>query len=194
LETRAAQLTRDLEVLATTDGLSGCLNHRAFFERLDEEIARAVRYGEPLSLVVADIDHFKDVNDARGHTGGDRALRRVGAALRAGSRRPDAVGRIGGDEFAVVLPATSLDDAVVHASRLVDPTGDKFGLVTLSAGVATLDQREPTADRLFRDADRALYHAKATGRAGVGMLPLVGAPARVDHLRPAADLAPSGIA
>jgi diguanylate cyclase (GGDEF)-like protein len=188
LEARAAMLTDELERLATTDGLTGCLNHRAFFERLDEEIGRALRYNEPLSLVVTDIDHFKALNDSLGHAGGDAALRRVGQILRSGSRRPDAVGRIGGDEFAILLPATTVSAAGRHATRLLHPTGTELGQVTLSAGVATLDRDEATADRLFRDADRALYHVKDTGRAGVGVMPIHGAPIRLGQSAPSIGL------
>lgn len=180
LQAQAEQLTRDLELQATTDDLTGCLSHRAFFSRLDEEIARARRYGQTLSLVVADIDDFKSMNDSFGHGAGDSALRLAGATLRSRSRGADIVARIGGDEFAVLLPATELEGAVEQSVRLFGQgrTGEPHP--SFSVGVASLNEDEPTADRLFRDADSAMYHAKRTGRAGVAMLSALGEVVRVD--------------
>ena len=185
LQRRTAELTHQLEVIASTDALTGCLNRRAFAERVDEEIARAVRYDHPLTLVFADFDHLKRVNDAHGHAAGDAALQTAGAVLRSRSRQPDVVARIGGDEFAVLLPATALGAAARLTHRLLAPIATGHGPMTFSAGVASLDHAQPTAESLFRDADLALYHAKRTGRAGVAVLPGSGSPVRLDTTRSA---------
>ncbi len=163
LDRRFAALTHDLEVLATVDHLTGCLNHRAFNDRLGDEISRALRYGNPLSLIVADVDDFKRVNDTHGHPAGDEALRLAGTALRARSRRTDVVGRIGGDEFALLLPGVPLEVATRHARRVFGPYEAGTERLTFSAGVAGLDPADPSADHLFRAADRALYHVKRSG-------------------------------
>ena len=168
LEAHDEAMVARLEELADRDPLTGCLNHRVFDERLVAEIDRSRRYGQPVSLLVADIDLFKSYNDAHGHAGGDAALRRVAALLLGSVRNTDTVARIGGDEFAVILPSTPLHnrggahEAAQRVLRAVDAASD-LG-VSLSVGVATLDATEPTAQRLFRDADRALYRAKFGGR------------------------------
>ena len=115
---RYVALTHELEILASTDHLTGCLNHRAFNDRVIGEIARAVRHGYPLSLVVADVDDFKRVNDTHGHPAGDVALEFAGATLRERSRSSDVVGRIGGDEFALLLPEMPLEAAARYAQRV----------------------------------------------------------------------------
>lgn len=185
LERVSAELTEQLTALAITDDLTGCLNHRAFGERMNEEIDRAVRYGSPLSLVVADIDDFKKVNDTLGHAVGDASLVLAGQSLRAMSRVSDVVGRIGGDEFAVLLPSTALADAALHARRVFDPTSDRFGRLTFSAGVASLDPSDANGDRLFRDADAALYEAKRAGRRRVAVADHVDADADITTPRSA---------
>lgn len=182
LQRRTAELTQALEIMAATDGLTGCLNHRAFAERVDLEIERALRYGQPLSLVIADVDHLKRVNDEQGHAAGDATLRTVAGSLQSQSRQSDSVARIGGDEFALLLPATGLDAAAQLTHRLFATFID-HGPVTFSAGVAALDRSRPTREELFRDADTALYHAKRTGRAGVAVLPRAGSPVRLADYR-----------
>ena len=160
-----AILETELTSLAKTDALTDCLNHGAFYEQLDVEINRALRHNEPLSLLMIDIDLFKTFNDAYGHVAGDEALAEMGAALCAGSRSFDVVGRIGGDEFAVILPGTSCDEAAVSAERMTQILRHPKGLkITASVGYATLDRSEPTAKRLVRDADSGLYRAKLNGR------------------------------
>ncbi|HVA53191.1 MAG TPA: HD domain-containing phosphohydrolase [Acidimicrobiales bacterium] len=150
---------------AKTDALTGCLNHGAFFERLQSEIERALRYGGPLSILVADVDVFKAFNDRYGHPAGDDALRIVGATMTRTLRAIDVVGRIGGDEFAVILPATDLPGARVAATKLVETLRNPEGVdFTVSVGFASLDRSEPLAKRLFHDADAGLYRAKVTGR------------------------------
>jgi diguanylate cyclase (GGDEF)-like protein len=180
LQHNQARLLREVAELADTDGLTGCLNHRAFHEQLAVEIARAVRYQRPLSLVVVDIDNFKSVNDTYGHPAGDKALIAVAAALRGELRRVDVVGRVGGDEFALILADTPLDGAETHARRInralereCDPT------VALSIGMAALDPTDPTAAALLRNADRALYHVKGTGRHGIAATSSTGALVRL---------------
>jgi len=164
-EDRAVLLAKALD-LANTDMLTGCLNHGGFFERLDIEIDRAMRHGQPLSLLIADVDLFKAFNDAHGHAAGDEALRLVGSVMRETSRSYDIVGRVGGDEFAVILPATAFDGAQQLAERMSESLKRPGGLdITASVGYAVLDHVEPTQKRLFRDADSGLYLAKVGGRA-----------------------------
>jgi diguanylate cyclase (GGDEF)-like protein len=163
-----SRLQRDEDVLlanvvrlATTDTLTGCLNHGSFFQRLDDETCRAVRHNEPLSLLLADVDHFKQFNDAHGHPAGDDGLATIGRVLRDSSRSFDIVGRIGGDEFAVILPGTAVTDARSIAHRMSNALNNPDDLpLTVTAGVAALDPNEPTAQRLYRDADAALYRSK----------------------------------
>jgi len=170
LERLERRVGEELAELASTDGLTGCLNHRSATQRLDEEIARAVRYRWPLTVLVADIDHFKDVNDSYGHATGDTVLCTVAEALREDLRSGDALGRMGGDEFLVVLPHTDVEGGISRAERAVRTmTASATVPFTLSIGVASLDPAQPTARRLVDDADRALYHVKQTGRAGIAV-------------------------
>jgi len=168
LQADESDLLAKLVLAGQTDTLTGCLNHGAFFDRLDAEIDRALRRDERLCLLMADVDLFKAFNDSHGHEAGDNALAGVGALLRGCSRSFDVVGRVGGDEFAVILPATPLISAQEVAARIVEAfirPGD-LG-VTVSVGVGVLSGTEPTAKRLFRDTDSELYRAKANGRACV---------------------------
>src|SRR5262249_32310793 len=116
--------SRELEVLAFRDGLTGLYNHRSFHERLREETARARRYGKPLALIFCDIDHFKSLNDQFGHPLGDEILRRVaerpggGDAAPDGLRESDIAARYGGEEFVVLLPETPKEGAKIKADRL----------------------------------------------------------------------------
>lgn len=151
---------------ALTDPLTELPNRRAFDSRMGEETARARRHGAPLSLAVIDVDGFKSVNDTRGHPAGDLALVRVSALLRTSVREEDFSVRLAGDEFAVILPGTGLEDAHAIVERVrggaaADDALAKLGL-TLSAGVAELGASGTTAD-LYRRADAALYAAKAAG-------------------------------
>ncbi len=124
-----------------------------------------MRYHEPLSLLVADVDLFKSFNDAHGHAAGDAALAEAGAILRRASRSIDAVARVGGDEFAVILPKTDLASAGNLAERIIRSFTEGGAQLRISVGFAALDHVEPTSQRLFRDADQGLYRAKANGRA-----------------------------
>jgi diguanylate cyclase (GGDEF)-like protein/PAS domain S-box-containing protein len=174
-EDQLASANRRLELLAAQDGLTGLANRRAFDETFARELARAARNGQPLSLLLADVDRFKAYNDTYGHPAGDDVLRHVGLALETAARRPgDLAARYGGEEFAAVLPTTDLDGArrvaelfrsAVETLRL-QHTGSTSGVVTVSVGVAcALGDRESYAPAtLLRRADEALYAAKAGGR------------------------------
>jgi diguanylate cyclase (GGDEF)-like protein len=160
-----------LERLAVTDGLTGLYNHRFFQERLAQEVERARRSGEPVTLIMIDVDHFKRWNDAHGHLAGDGALRQLAALLTAGRRLNDVAARYGGEEFAVILSGTPRKAGALVAEylrrRVADSRFDPLpaaGGFTISAGVACCpdDAADPTA--LVQAADRALYRAKSEGR------------------------------
>lgn len=155
-----------LEHLARVDALTGCLNHRAFYEQMQLDLARRSRGGEAISLLVLDVDHFKLVNDHHGHPVGDEVLRAIGTALRSSVRPGDVVGRTGGEEFAVLLPDTTSDVAVEIGERLrhAVATADGPVDVTISVGLAVVPPRGWTASELMRTADAALYEAKRSGR------------------------------
>jgi diguanylate cyclase (GGDEF)-like protein len=152
------------------DPLTGLGNRRAFRESLEAEIERARRYGRALSLIVLDCDRFKTINDSMGHQAGDRALERIGQMLHSNRRLEDAAFRIGGDEFAVLLPETAGDGATVLAERLrrtieralLGP--DRDHPLTASLGVATFGDHGVTVDELFGQADAAMYDVKNAGR------------------------------
>lgn len=167
-ERREQLLVKELAKLAATDGLTGCAVHRVFYQRFEEEIARSVRNGHPLSLMMIDVDCFKSVNDTYGHSVGDDVLAAVGAALRAHARRFDLVGRLGGDEFAVLMPDTEPSAAGALAERIRrDAPATLKVPVTLTVGVSGLDRSAPTTKHMLDDADIALYQAKRAGRDGV---------------------------
>jgi len=180
LQKQQSDLVHELAAFADTDGLTGCLNHRAFYERLALEIERAARYGRPLSLLIADVDQFKTVNDTYGHQVGDEVLANVGRSLRGEMRGVDAVGRVGGDEFAVILADTELAGAEAHAQRIARRIEVDGGpTVALSIGVASVDPTDASSRRLITDADRALYHVKGTGRHGIAATMPGGVPERL---------------
>ncbi|MGZ4419549.1 MAG: diguanylate cyclase [Gaiellaceae bacterium] len=152
---------------ATSDPLTGLLNHRAFQERVESEVGRAQRYGRPLTLVLLDLDYFKSINDAYGHQAGDAALMHAARILELCARAGDVLGRIGGDEFALLLPETSAEQALPIAERWAGqfraaPVGVAAHL-TMSAGVSDLTHANGSRE-LFRLADGALYWAKSQGR------------------------------
>ncbi len=159
--------------LATTDGLTGLYNHRYFQERLAEELGRALRVGEPLSLALTDIDFFKKFNDTFGHQEGDVVLRKVATLLREGVRRDtDVVARYGGEEFVVIMPGCDIVEARERmdalradcAARLSGGQGEQAQRITLSVGLATFPQAAREQRDLIHLADEALYKAKHTGR------------------------------
>lgn len=156
---------------ARTDDLTGLANRRAFVEQGRMALDQARRYERPLSLIMFDIDHFKKINDSHGHAAGDEALRRVATVVRAAARASDGTGRMGGEEFAVLLPETSIVEAEVLAERLRRDMADlrvEFGGVTLritgSFGVAEHTAQTADFESLLRAADAALYVAKERGR------------------------------
>jgi diguanylate cyclase (GGDEF)-like protein len=166
-----ARLFEQTERLATTDGLTGLLNHRTFQGRLDEHVAHAQRYGKKLSLILCDIDHFKSVNDTYGHPAGDLVLKAVARTLAKEARATDVVARYGGEEFAIVMPETDTAGALVIAERIRERIGkmvtetDQGPLrVTMSLGVATFPEDATAKAGLVERADGCLYHAKRHGR------------------------------
>ncbi|HEX3125871.1 MAG TPA: diguanylate cyclase [Thermoanaerobaculia bacterium] len=169
-----ARLSQRLHEMSTRDGLTRQLNHRAIYERLTEELERARRYRYPLSVILCDMDHFKEVNDTYGHLSGDAVLREGAEVLRDSLRTGDLLGRYGGEEFLAVLPQIELDAARAAAERLrlsleglpvKLPSGSE-ARITASFGVASLDElgTSATSDLLVSLADRRLYDAKAAGR------------------------------
>ena len=159
---------RRLEELSLTDSLTGIRNRRAFDERLEEAFEHARRYDRPLSLVVLDVDLFKQINDAYGHDTGDAVLRGVAHLVVSCSRATDFVARIGGEEFAIILPETPLFEAMQFAEKIRAriATTRVAGLdVTVSLGVANaMHSKVRNTSELFHAADQALYRAKANGR------------------------------
>ena len=179
--TEMVQARQQLEALSTTDPLTGVGNRRLFDQRLAHEMGRAQRQGQPLALLMVDIDHFKRYNDRYGHPAGDAALQRVATLLRQQARRPDElVARYGGEEFALLLPHSDEAEALNLAERCLaaltaaaieHADSATAGYVTLSIGVAVYDvqaqlRREDSAAFVAR-ADAALYAAKQRGRARV---------------------------
>jgi len=160
-----------LEALAYVDALTGLFNRRYFDQALAAAIAHGLRHEEPLCLIMVDIDRFKRVNDTHGHLVGDLALRALAASMAGVVRRDDVLVRFGGEEFAVILPATTMHEAILCAERLrfaaealsVGVEGGRFLRLTLSLGVAAFKAAE-TTDGLISGADGALYRAKDLGR------------------------------
>ena len=157
----------ELERLSVTDGLTGLANHRALMQRLHEESERARRSGQAFSLIMSDVDHFKQYNDTFGHPEGDVVLRQVAALLRDATRTVDCVARYGGEEFAMILPDTSLDGAMEVAERIrarVEGAEFRGRAVTLSLGVAEFPKHGEHGPDVLAAADAALYVAKRGGR------------------------------
>lgn len=170
-ELRRLRLERVLRRLATTDPLTGLANRRYFIEAAEREMERARRYVLPLSIMALDLDHFKKVNDVHGHAAGDEVLRGVCRAVTELIRHTDVFGRLGGEEFAVLLPHTdsvggvALADRVHNSIRAMRIPARKGEIaITVSIGVATLDHIDLYAEDLMRRADDALYAAKRAGR------------------------------
>jgi len=170
---------QELERLSQVDVLTGLANRRYFMVLAEQELARATRYRDPLSVFMMDIDHFKVVNDTYGHQTGDLVLKQLGSLCREALREIDRVGRIGGEEFAVILPHTDGARALEVAERLRQIVADtavalEHGLplhITLSIGVTTLAGSGTNLDTLLGQADSALYEAKRSGRNRVCMHP-----------------------
>lgn len=168
LESEVAQRTEQLEQLMLTDQLTGVGNRRLMMKALTDETTRAQRYQRPYSLIFFDLDHFKRINDAYGHATGDAVLVAVASCLKAALRDCDLFGRIGGEEFVVLLPETGIDNALQAAQRMRADVeqlrvAQILENVTLSAGVAEWRNGE-SGEQLLDRADRALYKAKDAGR------------------------------
>lgn len=175
---RLIETEAEMRQLATTDSLTGLANRRQFMASAQAEVARAVRYGGAMGLVMADLDRFKAVNDEGGHAAGDRVIEAVGHALAAVQRPNDVIARLGGEEFALVLPGANLAATFAAAERVREtietlrvPYGDRQYQVTMSLGCSAFDDarglpQDPSrvVEALMRAADSALYEAKRRGR------------------------------
>jgi diguanylate cyclase (GGDEF)-like protein len=173
LENLASLVVDELElrVRASTDGLTGVMSRRSFSEQAVREIARSNRYGEPLSCALIDVDHFKTINDTYGHGVGDLALKSLAKICSVALRTCDYIGRIGGEEFAILLPNTDLPTALEVAERLrlaietsAIEVADTKITITASIGVAGFDNLLDSFEALLKSADIAMYAAKTQGR------------------------------
>jgi diguanylate cyclase (GGDEF)-like protein len=169
--------TTELERIANVDRLTGLPNRAALDSRLAEEMERAIRYEQPLSVLFVDIDYFKRVNDVRGHAVGDRVLQEIATSLQTTARSIDFVGRYGGEEFVVIAPGTWAEDALILAERLrtqvenreVDAQADEPLELTVSIGIAGYPEHADTLESLLERADQALYRSKSEGRNRVSL-------------------------
>lgn len=161
------EITDELKLLAATDNLTGAYNRRQFRETIWQELNRAVRYGEALTLVAFDIDHFKAVNDTFGHNRGDEVLKKIADIVRDNIRTTDIFARTGGEEFALITPSTDPASAAETAERLRETINshsfDSIGTVTVSFGVAGFKKGD-NINAFIDRADKALYKAKELGR------------------------------
>jgi diguanylate cyclase (GGDEF)-like protein/PAS domain S-box-containing protein len=156
-----------LQTLSLTDALTGLMNRRALEDSLENERARSMRSGAPLSLLMLDIDNFKGFNDAFGHVCGDDVLREIAVLMQRWTRRGDLVARYGGEEFLVILPATDEKEAFGIAERVRQAIAEAdwaHRVITVSGGVATLDRHMPTTNEFIQEVDQALYAAKRAGK------------------------------
>ncbi len=161
------QQNEELKLLATRDPLTGCLNRRAFFAELETQWAAAERYGQPMSCVLVDVDHFKSVNDTHGHGVGDQVLQLVADTLKSAVRKSDSVCRYGGEEFCVLLPHIDVAEGAQAADRLREAIAARQCgnvRVTASMGVSALRLGARDPRELLEQADRSLYAAKRSGR------------------------------
>jgi diguanylate cyclase (GGDEF)-like protein len=165
---RDDRLVARLEKSATTDALTGLVNRRVFSESVERELERARRSELPLSVAVFDLDHFKAINDRLGQAAGDLAIRRFSEVLHAESRTVDVAGRLGGEEFALLLTDCDAEGAKMFADRFIRRlqlyTRQDAAPLGVSIGIAEMHHPTDTQDVLMLAADRALYEAKATGR------------------------------
>jgi diguanylate cyclase (GGDEF)-like protein len=179
--TERRRMDDELRVLATTDFLTGLPNRREFMRRLADEQDRLRRdIGGCAAVLLLDVDHFKRINDEHGHAAGDAVLRQLAELMREGQRKIDMPGRIGGEEFAILLPGTGLDDAAVYAERLrqrvaatpmrLDGDAGRTVAVTVSIGIAVVAGKDASGDAALVRADQALYCAKHGGRNRVELM------------------------
>ncbi len=165
--TERKEAEHKLREFAEKDALTGTLNRRKFYELLEQEKERAARYGRSLSLIMFDIDHFKAVNDTYGHAAGDRVLKKISSAVTGNIRKSDILGRVGGEEFAVLATETTAESALALAEKIRSAVEaaehDDAGRITVSIGVSAYET-DLTMDEFVRRADKALYTAKNNGR------------------------------
>jgi diguanylate cyclase (GGDEF)-like protein len=164
------KLFEKIQRQATTDGLTGLVNHKTFYEILEKELWRSRRYGGRISLVMIDVDNLKNINDAYGHRAGDKAIREISRRIKECIRQIDTAARYGGDEFAVILLNSSLEDAIIVARRMVDAvassrtTWQKEQIsLSISVGLGQYDA-ETTPEDITSRSDQALYMAKQAGK------------------------------
>ncbi len=164
------KLFEKIQRQATTDGQTGLVNHKTFYEILEKELWRSRRYGGRISLIMVDIDNLKSINDAYGHRAGDKAIRKVSKRIKECIRQIDTAARYGGDEFAVILLNTSLDDAIIVAQRMVDAVASSQATwqkeqipLSISVGLGQYDA-DTTPEDITNRSDQALYMAKQAGK------------------------------
>ena len=164
------KLFEKIQRQATTDGLTGLVNHKTFYEILEKELWRSRRYGGHISLIMVDIDNLKKINDAHGHRAGDKVIREISRRMKECIRQIDTAARYGGDEFAVILPNTSLKDAAVVAQRMVDAVAESPTIwdneqiaLSVSVGLGQYDA-DTTPEDITGRSDQALYTAKQAGK------------------------------
>lgn len=179
LSWRLAQARQAARQLARTDSLTQVNNSRAFREAVEHEIARSRRYGDGFAVAYIDVDHFKHLNDRWGHETGDAVLRHVGTSLRSNLRRIDTVARMGGDEFAVLLPQTNAEQARTALDkwrrRLTEGAAHEKAPVTVSVGIAAFERPPESVAEVIRTADAVMYGVKHAGRDGIATSSDVGA-------------------
>ena len=171
LELKNKDLLRQLEEMATTDPLTGLFNFRQLQVSLEQEMIRSQRYGHAFSVFIVDVDHFKAVNDTYGHLFGDHVLKKLGEIMQRSLRNTDRVFRYGGEEFFILMPETSREEAAILADRIMDAirihtfvSDGKSANVTVSIGGAGFPFQSVDKVELFKLADHALYKAKESGR------------------------------
>lgn len=159
------KLRQDVEFISRHDGLTECLNKNAAIEELEREIARAKRHGSKLSIMLLDLDNFKDINDTHGHLEGDKILVDFSKKAKAALRGSDQLTRFGGDEFMAILPDTDLEQALLVASRFHEAEGKSQPIAwSVSIGISEWLGKDDALDALLTRADQALYKSKAFGR------------------------------
>jgi len=164
------KLFEKIQRQATTDGLTGLVNHKTFYEILEKELWRSRRYGGRISLIMVDVDNLKKINDAYGHRAGDKAIREISRRIKECIRQIDTAARYGGDEFAVILLNSSLEDATIVAQRMVDAVANSHTTwqreqipLSISVGLGQYDA-DSTPEDITNRSDQALYLAKQAGK------------------------------
>jgi diguanylate cyclase (GGDEF)-like protein len=178
-----ARLFEETRKLAITDELTGLANHREFYQQLAREVRRAMRYERALTLLMVDVDFFKEYNDRYGHLVGDQALHDLAEVLRRNARDVDILARYGGEEFTMILPETDLNQAAFQGERIraavathpfPGTVAEPEARLTVSIGAAALGPHIRKIEDLVRDADQAMYQAKSRGRNRLELVPAKG--------------------